>query len=255
MLILLPPSEGKTAAASGSPVDLDSLAHPELAGARRRVGDELARVSGQRRALTALGVGASLAHEVARNTTVWANPADAAARVYSGVLYDAAGMTSWGADALERASRCVRIVSALWGVVTPTDRIPAYRLSMGTSLGSIGALATWWRPRLTGLLDAESDGGLIVDCRSSAYVAAYRPTASAWVPVAVQREVDGRRSVVSHHAKHTRGLLVRHLVENDLQPQTPEDLADAAAGMIGGAIRDVELDAGRLTLVTRAQGG
>ncbi|MFO7244026.1 MAG: peroxide stress protein YaaA, partial [Actinomycetes bacterium] len=89
----------------------------------------------------------------------------------------------------------------------------------------------------------------------SAYVAAYRPTASAWVPVAVQREVDGRRSVVSHHAKHTRGLLVRHLVENDLQPQTPEDLADAAAGMIGGAIRDVELDAGRLTLVTRAQGG
>lgn len=252
MLILLPPSEGKTAPASGAPVDLEALSNPGLADARQRVGDVLAKVSGQRNALEALGAGASLAAEVARNTTVWTSPADAAARVYSGVLYDAAGMAQWDAATMERASTSVRIFSALWGVATPTDRIPAYRLSMTTSLGRIGPLAAYWRRRLTPLLDAESDGGLVVDCRSAPYVAAYKSTASSLVSVVVQREVNGKRSVVSHNAKHTRGLLVRHLVENDLRPQTPQDLADAAAGMIGGAVADVDLDlkANRLTLVT-----
>lgn len=207
-------------------------------------------MSGQRNALQALGVGASLANEVARNTTLWTNPADAAARVYSGVLYDAAGMAHWDAPTLTRAAATVRTVSALWGVVAPTDRIPAYRLSMTTSLGRIGPLATWWKPRLTPLLDAESDGGLVVDWRSAPYVAAYKPAASAWVSLVVQREVGGTRSVVIHNAKHMRGLLVRHLVQGEAQPQTPQDLADAAAGMIGVAIADVELDANRLTLVT-----
>src|SRR5690606_16235333 len=36
VLLLLPPSEGKSSPAAGAPVDLASLAHPELAEARRR---------------------------------------------------------------------------------------------------------------------------------------------------------------------------------------------------------------------------
>ncbi|PKQ16226.1 MAG: peroxide stress protein YaaA, partial [Actinobacteria bacterium HGW-Actinobacteria-8] len=57
MLLLLPPSEGKTPATSGSPIDVAALSHPVLSDARRRVGDTLAKVSGQRNALTVLGVG------------------------------------------------------------------------------------------------------------------------------------------------------------------------------------------------------
>ena len=250
MLILLPPSEGKSAPASGPPVSLDDLTYPSLADARRRIGDTLARVSGQRNALTALGVGPGLAEDVARNATVWANPADAAARVYSGVLYDAAGTAQWDAATLERASGRIRIVSALWGVVSPADRVPAYRLSMSTSLARLGPLAAWWRPRLTPLLDAESAGGLIIDCRSAPYVAAYRPDSSQWVTVVVERELDGVRKVVSHTAKHTRGLLVRRLIEGNWDPSTPGDLAEVAAGMIGESLIDVALAGDRLTLVT-----
>jgi hypothetical protein len=71
VLLLLPPSEGKTAPTAGAPVDLDSLAHPQLAEARRRVGDALARVSGQRNALRVLDAGPSLADEVLHNTLLW----------------------------------------------------------------------------------------------------------------------------------------------------------------------------------------
>ncbi len=240
MLVLLPPSEGKTAPLAGSPVDLTALSHPDLAEARRRVADTLAKVSGQRNAMQVLGAGASLSDEVARNITVWDNPADAAARVYTGVLYEAAGMADWDDAMLARAQDRVRTVSALWGAVAPHDRIPAYRLSMGTTLGRLGGLAAFWRSRLTPELGALADGGLVVDCRSSSYVAAYRPE-GPWASVKVMRELHGKRSVVSHMAKHTRGLLAAHLVRSDATPESPQDLADAAAGMIGEALVDVSL--------------
>ncbi|SEI93747.1 YaaA family protein [Demequina mangrovi] len=241
MLILLPPSEGKTAPPSGDPVDLAALSHPALADARRVVGDALAHASGRDDAMDVLGVGASLHQEVERNRTVWENASAPASQIYTGVLYDAAGMAAWDAATLDKAAGSVRIVSALWGAVSPADVIPAYRLSMGTGLGDLGKLATYWKRHLPAELDALADGGLVIDCRSAAYVAAYRPSESPWVAVTVQRELNGKRAVVSHMAKHTRGLLAAHLVRADARPETAADLADAAAGMIGDALVDVRL--------------
>jgi cytoplasmic iron level regulating protein YaaA (DUF328/UPF0246 family) len=250
MLLLLPPSESKAAPLAGGPVNLEALSHSSLAESRRRIANTLAKVSSQRNALRVMGVSEGLAEEVTRNVTVWSNPTDAAARVYSGVLYDAAGMARWDDAALACASQSIRIISALWGAVSPSDRVPAYRLSMSTALPRIGPLAAWWRPRLTPVLEAKADGGLIVDCRSAPYAAAYRPAQSPWVTVVVERERDGKRSIVSHNAKHTRGLLVGRLIDGNFLPETASDLADVAAGMIGSALIDVALDGNRLTLVT-----
>ncbi|WP_061965710.1 YaaA family protein [Demequina aurantiaca] len=241
MLLLLPPSEGKTPPATGNPVHLESLSHPELATARQRVGDTLVKVSGQRNAMSVLDVGASLAGDVAYNTSLWANPTAPASHVYTGVLYDAAGMATWDAATITRAAERIRIISALWGAVSPADRIPAYRLSMATSLGRIGTLPTFWRRHLAAPLSELADGGLVVDCRSSSYVAAWRPSDNPWVTVKVLRELDGKRAVVSHMAKHTRGLLAAHLVAADAAPASAQDLADAAAGMVGDALVDVGL--------------
>ena len=69
--------------------------------------------------------------------------------------------------------------------------------------------------------------GVIVDCRSSTYVAAWRPSgaqADKWVSVNVVRERNGVRTVVSHNAKHTRGLVARHLLESGKDPGTAKSL-------------------------------
>ncbi|MFV0286110.1 MAG: YaaA family protein [Demequina sp.] len=233
MLILLPPSEGKTPPAAGPPVDMAALSHPSLTGARERVGAALAKVSGQRNAFDVLDVGPSLHDEVERNRSLWTNPADVAARVYSGVLYDAAGAADWDGTSLARAAERIRIISALWGAVSPADRIPAYRLSMSTSLGRIGALASFWRQHLAADLSHLAGDGIIVDCRSSSYVAAWRPTGHPCVAVRVERELHGKRSVVSHMAKHTRGLLAGALVAADTAPATASDVADVARALPG----------------------
>lgn len=212
MLILLPPSESKRAARSGAPVDLDRLEHPALTPVRMRVLAELARVSAEPDALDALGVGPSLAGDVARNVRLETEPAAPAHRVYDGVLYDALDLRSLTTVQRRRAAESVLVVSALWGLVALPDAIPAYRLSMGVRLGTLGNLAGFWKPHLTAELAARPAGELTVDCRSSTYAAAAATPPERTVMVDVFRERDGVRSVVSHMAKHTRGELARHLL-------------------------------------------
>ena len=235
--MLLPPSEGKTPPDVGDPVDLAALGSGRLTAHRTEVLDALAEVSGRPDALRLLGVGASLAAEVARNTSLRTAPAAAASSVYSGVLFAAAGLQLLPDDAARsRADRSIRIISALWGVVTPGDRIPAYRLSMAADLPGVGPLARSWRSLLAAELDPHATRGeLIVDCRSATYLAAWRPPAGSpgWVTVRVLRELDGRRSVVSHNAKHTRGVLSRHLlVRPGAEPADADELAEAARELI-----------------------
>ena len=62
MLILLPPSEGKTAPAAGDPVDLGSLAFPALNKTRERLLDVLSRLTFPR-ALRYLDIGPGLEPE------------------------------------------------------------------------------------------------------------------------------------------------------------------------------------------------
>ncbi|MGI3786660.1 MAG: hypothetical protein ACRYG2_38435, partial [Janthinobacterium lividum] len=56
------------------------------------------------------------------------------------------------------------------------------------------------------------------------------------VAVRVFSDVAGRRTVVSHAAKHTRGLVARWLCEADETPRTPATLA-----AVVGAHRPCEL--------------
>ena len=83
-----------------------------------------------------------------------------------------------------------------------------------TVLPGTGKLSTWWKSRLAPVLDELAGDQVVVDCRSAAYAAAWKAPAARTVTVRVEQErSDGTRSVVSHHAKHTRGLVARTLCE------------------------------------------
>ena len=180
MLILLPPSEGKTAAeATNAPVQFADLSFPELTGERETVLEQLAAVSAQETALEQLKVGASLEAEVRRNTRLLHEPAHAAIQTYTGVLFEALDYGSFSPAERQLAQRTILISSALWGVVRPEDAIPAYRLSMGVKLGELGQLANFWRGALSSALAPVVAGELVLDCRSAAY-------AKSWVTPGVQ---------------------------------------------------------------------
>lgn len=247
MLILLPPSEGKTAAATGPPLDPAELSFPALAAARRRVRTAVQRACRRADAATVLGLPAGQAElALQRNLRLADAPTLPAGQIYSGVLYDNLALGSldpqWAAERL-------LIFSGLWGVLTPADRIPPYRLAMGVALPPLGRLSTYWRPTLTTALAAAAEPHpLVVDMRSAPYAAAWRPPGTT-VAVRVLREqiVDGRprRTVVSHMAKATRGRVAHDLLAGRHDPRSPEELLKVMTDLGHTA----ELDGARLNVI------
>lgn len=226
VLILLPPSEGKTAHAAGTPFELAELSFPELNADRELVISALAEISSRDNALELLGVGASLAKEVTRNIKLHTEPAARAHDIYSGVLFEALGYSSLDAASQRRADASVVVISALWGAVRFSDRIPPYRLSMSVKLEPLGKLASWWKKRMSAALDQAAEGQLVVDARSSTYAAAHKPAGGNTVAVNVFQLRNGTPKVVSHFAKHTRGEVARFLVQQSQAPSTAQQLLE-----------------------------
>ncbi len=255
MLILLPPSEGKAAPPRrGRPVDLAALSSPELTSTRLQIWDALIAASAHPDAHGLLGVPPGLAAEVAQNVRLASLPGAPAMSVYAGVLYAALDYPSLSVGAKRRAARALRVQSALWGPVGPQDRITPYRLSMSATLPGLGSLAGRWRSVLDPVMAAAAGSGVIVDCRSAPYAAAWRPRgelARRTVAVRVFTEVAGQRSVVSHMAKHTRGLVTRWLLEAPNTPRTPAAVAALVAQQLPCELVDLGRPGFALDVVLR----
>lgn len=250
MLILLPPSEGKTEPSDGPALELDALTSPSLTPTRRRVLDALVRVceGNATRAAKRLGLGPTQLDELARNAALRTAPTARADTVYTGVLYAAWDPATLAKPARIFADQHVATASALFGVVRAGDLIPAYRLSAGVELPRLGPVAALWRKPLGPALDELTGGGLLVDLRSGAYVNLHRPAgdlAERTATIRVLNEVDGVRKVVSHFNKATKGAIVRDICANRVESATPGALADALRDL-GWA---VELDGHRLDVV------
>lgn len=216
MLVLLPPSETKHAGGDGAPLDLAALTAPELTGVRTELAEALVKLADDLPASrAALGVSAKQDDEIARNAALWTSPTLPAVERYTGVLYDALDIGSLTRAQRARADARLAVGSALFGVVRASDRIPAYRLSAGSTLPGLPTLRTLWRPVLLPVLAAEP--GLVVDLRSGAY-AALAPVPGAVTVQVLSERPDGTRAVVSHFNKAHKGRLARHLAGTTAEP-------------------------------------
>jgi uncharacterized protein len=229
MLIFIPPSEAKAFPAGASPVELASLALPDLARTRAALRQALVRLSRGRAsaALQALGLSEGQAGELAHNRDLGSAPAGAAAEVYTGVLYEALDLPALRSQGVPVDN--VLIFSGLWGVLRPSDRIPHYRCPAGVKLPAIGSVSAAWRKALRVPLAVYVGDRLVVDLRSGAYSSLWAPGGNAvTVRVLHEREAGGvvKRAVVSHFNKATKGRLARALLESGQQPRKPDELAN-----------------------------
>lgn len=236
MLILLPPSEGKSAPRRGKPLDPTTLGFHALTQARSEVMAALIDLcAGDREtAAKTLGLGGTQADLVELNVGLATAPTARADVIYTGVLYDALDLAGASPAARRRAATRVAITSSLFGLVRVTDRIPAYRLSGDANLPGLGSVAGRWRASFGQALEPALGNGLLVDLRSSTYAAFWRPPAHLSARVATVRvlhESQGRRQVVSHFNKATKGRLVRALLEDGGNPGTPQALATLLTGL------------------------
>lgn len=230
MLVLLPPSEGKAASGRGAPLKPESLSLPGLAAAREDVLRELVELCAgdEEKAREVLGLSEGLRGEVAKNTELHTAGTRPAGEIYTGVLYDALGLASLDTAAKRRAARSLLVFSGLWGAVRVTDRIPSYRCSMGVRLPGLGALGAHWRAPMAQVLPEAAGDGLVLDLRSAAYAAAWKPKGDVAARTASVRVLHApTRKVVSHFNKATKGRIVRSLLTAGIAPKDPAGLVVA----------------------------
>ena len=232
VLILLPPSEGKRRPTRGKVMDLGALSQPELTNARQQVLDGLRQLCNSDRATARriLGIPATMDGEIESNTHLLAAPSAAAATIYTGVLFAALALPALSGDELRRANKRIVIMSALFGVVRPADRIAAYRLSGGVSLPVLGGLGTFWRKELGSGVSGIAEDGLVVDLRSAPYRNMWRPSTGAqakWVEVKIwQRSGSAQRIAVSHFNKTAKGSIAHQLATTAENITTPNRLVE-----------------------------
>src|SRR5699024_6970651 len=139
------------------------------------------------------------------------------------------------AVAMQRAADQVLIFSGLFGVTNLTDMIPAHRLSMDVRLSPFGdhrdpgRLAGFWRSALETHLPSVVGDQLVIDCRSSTYIPAFRPPAQQTLVVNSFTQKHGQRRVVTHFAKHARGLLAGMVLRQPQLPSCTEEVAEIAS--------------------------
>ncbi|MFC9155076.1 peroxide stress protein YaaA [Streptomyces bauhiniae] len=230
MLVLLPPSEGKASSGRGAPLKPGSLSLPGLAAARQAVLTELVELCAgdEEKAREVLGLSEGLRGEVGKNAGLLTAGARPAGEIYTGVLYDALGLATLDPAAKRRAARSLLVFSGLWGAIGVTDRIPSYRCSMGVKLPGLGALAGHWRAPMAEVLPEAAGDGLVLDLRSAAYAAAWKPKGDVAGRTATVRVLHApTRKVVSHFNKATKGRIVRALLTEGAAPKDPAELVVA----------------------------
>lgn len=189
MLILLPPSEKKLAPTKEKPLNLSTLS---FAKKLTEIRSEL------------------LQQHPEIDQTLSAPAYD----VYSGFLYQSLDYRTLSESAKERAQKQIVIFSALYGALRLDDEISYYKFKIQSGL---------WREKLSDTFSTSMQE-LIVDCRSSTYVAAWVPPASNTVNIRVLTKVGKQTKVVTHMAKVTRGQVTRFLVQNNSSFNTPMEL-------------------------------
>lgn len=285
MRILLPPSAGKTTKESTNHLQLEKLWQAEhLTQTRRQLINDVQNTALLADAAQIFKLGPKNAHEISQNLEIYDAPALAAWQLYDGVLYEAAKFAqifSYGACAqdgqgqgqgnqpqgsgqgqggqsqadqsqgLQRQLEELTLVfSALFGPVRLTDLITPHRLSGSVKLPGQGSVASIWSKALKELLTQQLSGHVVVDLRSAEYGAMYRPTRGSDclllnIAVAKVNPATGKRSVVSHWAKHTRGLLAGALLRAVAGRQLAasdgdvDEILQVAAGLEG--VKEVEI--------------
>jgi cytoplasmic iron level regulating protein YaaA (DUF328/UPF0246 family) len=154
-----------------------------------------------------------------------------AALAFAGDVYDGLAARTLDLAGLEWMQARVRILSGLYGLLRPLDRIQPYRLEMGVRLATErgATLYDFWGDRPAKALRDDAKGHAdptVVNLASQEYFGAVDVKALK-LPVVTchfKEESEAGVRIISFYAKLARGLMARYAIDHRL------DQADALKG-------------------------
>ncbi|MCY4379985.1 MAG: YaaA family protein [Proteobacteria bacterium] len=148
--------------------------------------------------------------------------------VFQGDTYRGLDSQTFSAEDLDYAQDHLRIMSGLYGVLSPLDGIQPYRLEMGCGLSVPGYknLVDYWQQPLGDYVKAlqQKTGAPVIQCASQEYFAPLSRDPEIDVIHVHFKEVypDGQKKTIGLLAKKARGRFARFVVQQKIENR--EDL-------------------------------
>lgn len=146
--------------------------------------------------------------------------------LFDGDVYKNIKTDEWNNDDFEFAHNHGFILSGLYGLMRPLDRILPYRLEMGTSLenGRGKNLYAFWGDRITNHLQSRLKGKPLINLASKEYFKSIKLKAleSEVIQVDFKEWRDGKLKMIGFNAKRARGMMADYIVRERIDK--PDDL-------------------------------
>ncbi|WGM31018.1 peroxide stress protein YaaA [Brevundimonas sp. NIBR11] len=147
-----------------------------------------------------------------------------AAFAFDGDVYQGLQARTLDKASLAFAQEHLRILSGLYGLLRPLDRIQPYRLEMGTRLKTRRGsnLYDFWGDRISKQLNADAEGQkdpTLINLASQEYFGAVDAKALK-LPVITpnfREEKDGESRIISFFAKKARGTMARFAIDERIE--------------------------------------
>lgn len=141
---------------------------------------------------------------------------------FSGEVYIGLDVKTLPLEKLSELQSRLRILSGMYGLLKPLDLIQPYRLEMGTNVAIHDAknLYDFWKKKLTAALNKELfKGELLINLASNEYFSALDAKAlkASVITPEFKDYKDGKLKMISFFAKKARGLMVRYIIENNVE--------------------------------------
>jgi len=148
---------------------------------------------------------------------------------YKGDVFANMSIPDYDPTQLEFAQNHLRILSGLYGILRPFDRIRPYRLEMQTKLpiGKAKDLYKFWGEKLSSALLTEikkEDTPFVINLASNEYLRALpgKEIRKQMIDIDFKEFRDGEYKTIAIYAKKARGMMADFIIKNKIDRQ--EDL-------------------------------
>jgi cytoplasmic iron level regulating protein YaaA (DUF328/UPF0246 family) len=147
---------------------------------------------------------------------------------YKGDIYRQFDAESFTKTEQQYVQSHLRIITGLYGILRPYDRIKPYRLEMKTKIDSFNIedfskLQDYWRNDITAhlnnkLLDFNTNERILINLASNEYADAvdFEKINSQVLEIEFRQRKNGELVNYGIYAKFARGLFIRYMVENSI---------------------------------------
>lgn len=149
--------------------------------------------------------------------------------MFNGDVYQGLQAETFTPEDFDFAQNHLRILSGVYGLLKPLDRIQPYRLEMGTSvaIGTKKNLYDFWKTKITARINnelAQQEQKILINLASNEYFSAIDPkkAKARIITPSFKENKNGQYQMVSFFAKRARGLMSRFIIQNRIS--NPEDL-------------------------------